>query len=94
MHINHRLELASSREDVERLRSVWSIMQYNPETDIEFYLAIVRSRSNILRPHVVVLYNDKEPVAMMVARLEQITLNCKVGYHTFFKIPVRSLTVL
>ena len=81
-------------DEVERLRHVWSTLNTHPETNIDIYSIVVRSRANVLQPHVVTLWNGGGPVAMMIARLETTTLDLKVGYFTLFRIPVRSLTIL
>ncbi len=94
MDMSYRTEVTSNLDDLEKLRPIWSSMQSHPNTDLDFYLSILKSRSNVLRPHIVVLYKDSDPIAIMVARLEHNTIDCKIGYFSLCKIPVRSLTVL
>ena len=94
MAIDYRIEMAESLEEVEILRSVWSALQCHPNTDIDFYETIVSTRSNVLRPQVATLYKDGRPIAMMISRIEEAFIVCKVGYFALCRLPVRSLTVL
>jgi hypothetical protein len=93
MDVGYRIEVAGSLEEVEKLRPLWEGMQCHPETEIDFYVNTLSSRSSVLRPHVAVLYKENKPIAIMVGRLEQVSVVLKIGYFILRKIPVKSLTV-
>lgn len=79
---------------IEDIRSIWEKMQWHPNADIDFYLTILNSRSEIRNPHVVVLYLGGIPKSMMVGRIEERRFEFKIGYKTIFKPRVRLFTVV
>lgn len=87
-----RVLVAKSEEEVEVIRSVWNTWLWNPNADIDFYLQVLRSKTEIIRPHVLVLYRDSVPVAMLVGRIVQSEVEARVGYLRLFKRLARSLT--
>jgi hypothetical protein len=90
-HNQYSIRVARSLEEVEELRSIWEGWQWHPNADIDFYLTIVNSRKEILRPHVILLLSNNQPMAMMIGRMEEIRLDFKVGYKTLFKPKARIL---
>lgn len=80
--------------EIEEIRDVWKAWQEHPNSDIDFFLAVIQSRPNILRPHVVLAFRDSAPQAMLVARLEDAAMPVNVGYKTLCTFPVRRITVI
>jgi hypothetical protein len=80
--------------EIEEIRNVWKAWQQHPNSDIDFFLAVAQSRPNILRPHVVLAFRDGVPEAMLVARLEATSIPVNIGYKTWYKFPVRSITAI
>ncbi|MFZ0300335.1 MAG: GNAT family N-acetyltransferase [Candidatus Sulfotelmatobacter sp.] len=83
-----------SYQEVEQLRQTWAGWQRHPNADIDFYLLVCRSRPEILRPHVIVLYREGRPEAMLVGRLVKGTIDLSVGYGKMLKVPARLLTIV
>jgi hypothetical protein len=69
-------------------------MQNHPNSDIDFYLMILESRKEILRPHVMVLYRGGYPEAMLIGRLEQERVEFRIGYRTVVRTHARVLTIV
>jgi hypothetical protein len=67
-------------EDLEQIRGIWESWQDHPNSDIDFYLHVLRSRSQVLRPHIIVVCRDGQPDGMLVGRLEQSRIEMKIGY--------------
>ncbi|GMV67449.1 MAG: GNAT family N-acetyltransferase [Candidatus Omnitrophica bacterium] len=88
------VRVARTLEEVEELRPAWVAMQWHPNTDIDFYKMIVQIRSNVIRPHVMVVFQEDQPIAILVCRLETIRLDCRFGYKTLYQPEVKSLTIL
>lgn len=89
-----RVTIARSPEEVEELRERWQRMPVRQvHSDIDFYLAVVRSRTEVLRPHVVHLERDGNPAALLAARLEEIPFEASVGYRVVHRPLLRTLTV-
>lgn len=78
-------------EEVQQVRRIWEQMQRHPNCDIDFYLLLLRCRPEMLRPHVMALYRDERPEAMLIGRILHQRVEFKVGYKTIFKLKVRLL---
>ena len=75
------VRVARSFEEAEELRPAWERLQNNHVTsDIDFVLTYCRHTQGIIRPHIVLLEENGEPVALAAGRLEDITLPARLGY--------------
>lgn len=81
-----------SVSEIEEVRDAWMQMQRHPNADMDFFLSVVDSRPEILRPHVLVLSRDGRPAAILVGRIEDSFLEAKLGYKVIHRWPVRCLT--
>ena len=79
--------------EIEEIREVWKSWQYHPNADIDFFLTVNRVRPQILRPHVMVLYRDNRPEAMLVGRIVNERIAFKIGYKTILKPRARMLRI-
>lgn len=86
------IRIARSLPEVEALRDSWSSWGGHRDSDIDFYLMIVKSYSEVIRPHVITLYKEGKPVAVLVGRLERKRLAFNIGYLRAFRPRVRCLT--
>jgi CelD/BcsL family acetyltransferase involved in cellulose biosynthesis len=87
--------LACSQVEVESLRAAWAGFQWpRVDADLDFFLAVVGARPEVVRPHVIVLERGDHPVAMVVGRLETIRLEGRIGYRTVHSPRLRSITVV
>jgi hypothetical protein len=93
MH-SEKIHVARTFDEIESLRNVWNTMPFFIWADIDFYLSVIRSRPEVLRPHVVLLEKSGRPMALLVARLEEIPFRSRIGYKVVFSPTVRSLTVV
>ncbi len=69
--------------ELEGIRAIWESFPGGRDSDPSVYLTVLRSRPQVLRPHVIVVYRNGQPDAMLVGRLEHIRLDFKVGYLHF-----------
>jgi hypothetical protein len=83
-----------SLEEIEGIADRWRSWQHHPNSDLDFYLLVLRSRPEFLRPHVIVVYRDGCPEAMLVGRLELKEVDARLGYAGFLKKKARALTFL
>ncbi len=89
------VRVARTLEEVEALRPDWErVTITNPEADIDVFRTVVESSPDVLRPHVVVLDRPGAAPALAVARLEQRTIDLKVGYRTLAQPRLRVLSVV
>ena len=76
------VETLRSISEIEEIREFWMRMQWHPNSDIDFYQAVLKCLSSVVRPHVLVLWRDGVPQAILVGRLEDSRLNIHFGYST------------
>ena len=88
---HNQIRILTCRQEVEALRSFWTSCPTHRDADIDFFLFIGDLFPNVLRPHVVVLYDGSKPLAMLVGRLEISRLPIKIGY---WSLPSPELRVL
>ena len=77
--------------EVEELRECWSSWQTQPLSDIDMYLAMLRSRPENLRPHIILLSRDGRPDAMLVGILQKSRIRFRLGYWKFLAPRARIL---
>ena len=83
-----------TREEIEDIRDLWMSWQSHPNSDIDFYLTVQRLRPKILRPHVIVVYNDRRPESMLVGRIEESRVECSLGYRVVFAPRMRVMSIV
>lgn len=88
---NFQIGVARSSPEVEALRDAWSKWPGHRDSDIDFYLMILQSYPEVLRPHVITLYRDGKPEAILIGRLEEKKFPFRLGYLTLFHPKVRCL---
>jgi hypothetical protein len=87
--------LARTVGEVEQLGHAWQTMRWpRPDADRDYFLTILQSRAEVVRPHVMVFEKDAETQAMFVGRVEEIPLVCKFGYTTVYQPTVRAITLV
>ena len=87
--------LARSEAEVESMRRAWAEFRWpRVDADLDFFLTVVGVRPEVDRPHVLLLERDDHPLAMVIARLETINLEGRVGYRTVHNPRLRSITVV
>jgi hypothetical protein len=91
---NGSVSTFSTLKDIEALHSSWSAMQWHPNTDIEFYTDVVRAWGNQCTPHVLAINRNGLPEALLVGRSEMVSIDCRFGYKTIFKVKARQLTFI
>lgn len=90
----YSIKVARSAEEIESLREIWEKWQCHPNADIDFYLTIINSREEIIRPHVMVIGKNGKPETMVIGRIERKREEIKIGYKTLFKPWVRILRII
>jgi hypothetical protein len=88
------VKVLTSIPEIEVVRDVWAGWQSHPNSDLDFFLAVLRSVPGILRPHVIVVFRNGHPDAILVGRVEQREFEVSVGYKRTLKPEVRALTFI
>ncbi len=86
------VRVARTVPEVEALREAWAAWPGHRDSDIDFYLLILEAYPEILRPHVIAVYRDGKPSAILVGRLDKRRLTFSVGYFRGIRAGARCLT--
>lgn len=91
--LSGKVEIRISRtsEEVESLRDAWSSWGGHRDSDIDFVLMIIASYPEAIRPHVIAIYRDGQPDAILIGRLEKKRIPFKIGYVSTLKSEARRL---
>ena len=65
------IRVTRSISEVEALREPWMRRPGHRDSDIDFYLMIVQSYPEVSRPHVIALYCNDRPEAILIGRMEE-----------------------
>ncbi|MBN2457229.1 MAG: GNAT family N-acetyltransferase [Sedimentisphaerales bacterium] len=91
--------VAKSIDAVEGIRPIWEKMHSGESypiinSDIDRYLSVIEACGNNVRPYVMLLKENDQPVAMLIGRLEQNQIKSRLGYKTLLTPKLRCLTVV
>lgn len=89
---NLEVRILRSVREIEEVRDIWTAWNHHPNSDIDLYLLLMETRSEILRPHIIVLYRGGAPVAMLIGRIVSQRMEIKIGYKTLPGPRVRLLS--
>ena len=88
------VRVARSVEEVESLRADWSpLLGDNVHADPDYILWSVREEPHVLRPHVLAIERGGRVEGIVVARIVNARLPCKLGHTTVYAPTVRALCV-
>jgi hypothetical protein len=94
IHSKYTIEVARDLTQVLALRPAWQELVRDPNADMDFYLTVIQSRSEILRPHVIVLKRGGVVHTILVGRVERKSLEIRLGYGTVSLPSARILTLI
>lgn len=101
IQFSHEFEVFVVRnfEEIEAVRHIWEKMQAEEpcpriNADIDMYLAILKANNCCLEPYIIVLKENGQPVSMLIGRIDEICLKCKIGRKILFKPVMKQLSVV
>ena len=66
--------------ELETIRQTWESWPGNRDSEMESYLSFLRSNPKTVRPHVLVVYREGRPDAILVGRIDRGHFTCRLGY--------------
>lgn len=90
---SYTITVARSLAEIDMIRDVWQRFQRHLAVDIDYYLTVNELQESVVRPHVVVLYDAGEAVAMLIGSIVDSQLPLTMGYRVLYAPTVRSLTI-
>jgi hypothetical protein len=80
--------------ELEEVREAWTSWQNHPDADMDLYLMLLQNCKEVARPHVIVVFCGGRPQAMAIGRLEQGSVNIKLGYKSIANFRVLTINVI
>ena len=74
------IRVARTIAEVEAIREIWSAWNFSRDTDLDFCLEFVWSLEGFERPHVIMLYRNGIPDAMLLGRVDRVKMAPRLGY--------------
>ncbi len=96
---NSKITIARNIDQIEAIRPIWEKMQQNenspkPNADIDRYLSTITSAEQKIEPYVILLHNNNQPQAILIGRIENAQIPCRLGYKTLFNPSIRCIIVV
>jgi hypothetical protein len=91
---NLQVTVVRSVAGLEQIRDAWTAWNCHPNSDVDFYLLLMEGKTEIIRPHIIVVSWDGRPVAMLIGRIVEQRVDLKIGYKTILKPRVRMLSIV
>jgi hypothetical protein len=66
--------------ELEEVRDYWESWPGNRDSDIHSFLSFLQSNPGTVSPHVLLVYRQGRPDAILVGRIDNAELRCKLGY--------------
>jgi hypothetical protein len=66
--------------ELEEIREVWESWPGHRDSEMESFSNFVRTNPETVRPHVLVVYRGGRPDAILVGRIDQGKIRCRLGY--------------
>lgn len=70
LEIDNGVRTVRDLAHVDELKDFWASCPSHRDSDFDFYLFYLRNSTEVIRPHVIVLYRDGRPRALLAGRLE------------------------
>ncbi|MGC2093733.1 MAG: GNAT family N-acetyltransferase [Methylocella sp.] len=94
IEIDKRVRTVRAFAEVDELKDFWASCATHRDADFDFYLFYLRNSPEVVRPHVIGLYRDGRPHAMLAGRLEKRGVDIRLGYMRLIKLGLRALTFM
>jgi len=84
-------------KDVNEFNTIqcfWKEKTCFPYTDIEYYRNVIVNEPEFIKPYIIVLYKDEQPVTMVIGQIVRAEFGLKAGYKVFLKADITRLEIL
>lgn len=79
-------------DELESIHPLWVNWKTHRDSDISFCSEFVWQRAEFIRPHVIVIYKDGHPDAVLVGRVDTSKIELKIGFLKLATISLKTLS--
>jgi Acetyltransferase (GNAT) domain len=91
---HNQFTIVRSISDINKIKEHWIEWQKHPNSDLDFFHTIIKSRKETATPYVIAIPSKKNPKAIAVARLENSQLPVKIGYKILFYLKIKIIVIV
>src|SRR5256885_1812503 len=66
--------------ELEEIRKEWESWPGHRDSDLDYFVTVLRSNPGTLRPHVLVASHDGRPDCILVGRIDRTRIQTRIGY--------------
>ena len=81
-------------QEINSVKDFWISKQWHPWTDFDYYVNIVIHEKGILKPNIIVVYENKTPIFLLIGNIIVKDYKLKLGYKSIFGIKSKYLKIM
>jgi hypothetical protein len=89
--VDYRIRVYTTFEDLEEILPYWKAWFAHPNADPELFRNTFIYRPEFLNPYILALFKGDEPIALWLARIEEVQEQAPIGYLKFHLPRARKL---
>ena len=89
-----KFRVFSNVEEIKSLKDFWKSKQWQHYTDFDYYINIVVKEKGILRPYIISIYENGNPIFLLIGNILKKDFKLKLGYKSLLKIKAHSLEIM
>ena len=87
-------KILENAEEINLIKDFWTSKQWQHYTDFDYYMNIVIQEEGILRPHIIVVFENENPIFLLIGNIREKGFKLKLGYKSLLNIKVRFLGIM
>jgi len=88
------VKIYAGEEALRQIRGPWEELQHHPNTDLEHYLLVCKTREEVISPWAFSVWEGSACKTIVVGRIEKKLLRPKIGYARLPSIRTKALQIL
>jgi hypothetical protein len=94
LEVENQITIIRKIAEIEKLRQFWEKWQHYPNSDIDFFSSVIKSRKENVQPYVIVLGSIHEPIAIIIGRKETGFIDIKAGYKKLWRVKANIIVIM
>jgi len=91
---SYSIRIIDNFEEMNEIVPYWSKHSRHPNADYDYYKKVIESSGSEMKPKLLLIFKDDNPVLLVVGRLENHRFDCKFGYKTVYSPNVKTFVVI
>ena len=87
-------KIFDSVEGIKSIKEFWVSNQWHQWTDFDYYINIVIHEIGVLKPYIIVVFEDQNPIFLLIGNILENDYQFKIGYKSILKIKTNYLEIM